>query len=210
MAAFNINPAPQYGSGAYGSVPGPIGVPNPAANLGAQIPNLGSLNSTASGDILSQLQGTLSPGTVNALHNAAATMGVTSGMPGSGLSWNSLYGNIAGASEAQQQRGLQDYSSFIPTVSGTQTVSPNLQAEIAGTNASNAAAPNPGQAASYSEQLFNQYLQQLRGPQGGTGGFASPATGLFDAGQSSPYDVTSYQTGAFSGLGDTSGYANAA
>lgn len=184
MAAFNLYPGPQSGSGAFGAVPGNLGLPNPAGDLGAQIPGLGRINSAASGDILSKLDGTLSAGTEHALANAAATYGVTSGMPGSGLSWNSLYGNIAGASEGQQQQGLQDYSNFIPTVSGTQTVPPALQTEIAGTNASNAAAPNPSASASYSQQLFDQYLNQMKGPAGGGDLFGSPADG---GGTTSPY-----------------------
>lgn len=173
--AVNINPTPQSGQGAFGMVPGALSLPNPAGDLAAQLPGLPGLNATASQDLQSKLGGTLSPGTMNALKNAAATMGVSSGMPGSQLSWNSLYGNIAGASEAQQQQGLQDYSSLIPTVSGTQTVSPALQSQIAGTNASNAAAPNPTASASYAEQLFNQYLQQAKGPGGGTVNLPSSA-----------------------------------
>ncbi len=173
-SGFNLNPAPQSGQGAFGAVPGPLGLPNPAADLGAQIPGLSGLNQTGSQDIQSLLGGTLSPGTQNALQNAGATFGVESGMPGSGLSWNSIYGNIAGASAAQQQQGLQDYSSFIPTVSGTQTVSPTLQNEIATQNSLNAAAPNPAAAASYAEQLFNQYQQAQRGPGGGTAGASGP------------------------------------
>src|SRR5258708_39525689 len=30
---FNINPAPQQGSGTFGAVPGPIGMPNPYGDL---------------------------------------------------------------------------------------------------------------------------------------------------------------------------------
>ena len=107
--AFNINPSPQSGSGTFGSVPGAIGLPNPEQNLAGVLPNLTSINSAASGDVLSNLNGTLSPGTTNALQNEAATLGVSSGMPGSQLDWNSLYGNIAGASAAQQAQGLQQY-----------------------------------------------------------------------------------------------------
>jgi hypothetical protein len=187
-------------------------MPSPYGDLGSVIPSLSSLNKTASSDILSKLGGTLSPGTLNALQNASATYGATSGMPGSGLSWNSLYGNIAGASEAQQQQGLQDYSSFIPTVSGAETVSPSLQATISGTNASNAAAPNPGQSASYAAQMFQNYLDQMRGPQSGFGGFGNPA---FDSTTQAtdPYSVYSvgqfpYQPD-FAAGGDTSAYATA-
>ena len=163
-----LNPTPQAGQGAFGMVPGVLPTPQPAADLALQLPGLPQLNQTASTDLQSKLGGTLSPGTLNALQNASATYGVGSGMPGSQLSWNSLYGNIAGASEAQQREGLADYGPFVGAVSSTQTVSPTLQTEIAGQNALNAAAPNPAQAASYSKQLFDQYLQQMKGPGGGT------------------------------------------
>ena len=205
-----LNPTPQAGAGAFGAVPGALGIPNPAGDLSAQIPGLPSLNATASNDILSNLSGTLSPGTEHALQNAAATYGVASGMPGSGLSWNSLYGNIAGASTAEQNLGLQQYNSLIPTVSGTQTVSPSLQTQISGTNASNAASPNPGASASYAQQLFQQYLNQLRGPQGGGAGTPNgdTLTGLpnWNPGSTTdPYSVQSYAAGTFANLGDSSG-----
>jgi hypothetical protein len=174
-------------------VPGVIGVPNPYQDLGNQIPNLSQINRAASNDILSNLDGTLSAGTENALKNASATYGAASGMPGSGLSWNSLYGNIAGASTGQQQTGMQEYDQFAPTVSGTQTVTPGLQTQIAGTNASNSAAPNPSMSASYSQQLFQQYLNSMNGP-GGGGAFAGtpsndPLTGIANW---SPNDGSGY------------------
>ena len=164
-------------------VPGVLPTPNPAANLEAQLPGLPTINQTASNDLQSQLGGTLSPGTLNALQNAAATYGTTSGMAGgvggmAGLDWNSLYGNIAGASEAQQQQGLSNYGPLTTAVSSTQTLSPTLSTEIASQNALNAAAPNPTQAASYSQQLFNQYLNAMKGPGGGTIG--SPAFNFSD------------------------------
>jgi hypothetical protein len=167
---YTLSPTPTTGNGPFGAVPGQLGLPDPAANLAAQVPGLSNINSAASGNILSQLQGKLSPGTINALQNFSAERGVASGMPGAPLNWNALYGNIAGASEALQTQGLQNYNSFIPTVSGTQTVSPALQNEIAQQNALNAAAPDPSAAASYSAQMFDKYLAALRGPGGGTMG----------------------------------------
>ena len=219
--AYNLNPQPQAGSGIYGSVPGSLSLPNPAGDLGANIPGLSTLNKTASSDILSNLEGKLSPATENALQNASATYGAASGMPGSGLSWNSLYGNIAGASTAEQQLGLQELNPFVSNTSGTQTVAPGLQTQIAGTNASNAASPNPGQSASYAEQLFNQYLNQMRGPGAGGSVSGNPAgdslTGLptWSGGASadpySTYDVGAFPyQGDFSGAGtDASAYAGA-
>lgn len=200
--AYSFNPHPQGGSGAFGSVPGVLSPPDPYGDLTSKLPKLPSLNSAAQNDILSNLEGTLSAGTEHALQNASATYGAASGMPGSGLSWNSLYGNIAGASENQQARGLQEYDSFLPTVAHTQTLSPELQTEIAGTNASNAAAPNPGASASYAQQLFQQYLDKLKNPASGGSTIGSPANG---SGSSNPYSVQSYNTGAFSSLGDASG-----
>lgn len=176
-SGFNLNPLPESGTTAFGEVPGQLGLPNPAGDLGKQIPNLQGLNTGASDLINSELGGQLSPATLHALQNAGATFGIQSGMPGSGLSFNRLYGNIAGATEARQRQGLEDYSRFIPTVSGTQTVRPELQNEIASQNALNKAAPNPAKAASYAQQLFDQYLQKMRGPGGGTGGYGGPSGG---------------------------------
>lgn len=168
-SGYNYNPAPQSGNGAFGQVPGDISLPNPYGDLSSVYPNLSSTNANLSTDINSKLTGTLSPSTLNALQNASATFGQASGMPGSGLTWNSLYGNIAGASENQQAQGVQEYNQTIPTVSGTQTVSPALQSEIAQTNSVWNSAPNPTAANNYAQQLYNQYLQSQRGPAGGTG-----------------------------------------
>jgi hypothetical protein len=181
---FNSNPGPQSNGSPFGYAPGPISLPSPATDLGAQFPNLSGTNSALSGDINAKLGGTLSPGTTNALQDAAATFGVASGMPGSGLSWNSLYGNLAGAAENQEQEGIADYNSTIPTISNTQTVSPALQTEIATQNAIDAAAPDPTASASYAEDLFQNYLQQMEGPAGGTGSAsrsAGPAPGMRSA-----------------------------
>lgn len=190
---FNLNPAPRAGNGPFGMVPGPLGLPDPAGDLARQVPGLSDLNKGVSSGILNKLNGTLSPSTLNALKNAQAQFGVSSGMPNSGLSWNSLYGNIAGASEAQQHEGIQDYNSWIPTVSGTQTVRPELQTEIANINSINAAAPDPTQAASYAKQLFDQYLASMRGggggnrgPGGGMSNQGSPAGGTMPRMSSSP------------------------
>jgi hypothetical protein len=175
---FSLNPNPQSGSGVFGQVPGQLGVPPVAAQLGQELPGLPNLNAAASQDIASNLSGTLSPGTQNALQNASATYGVTSGMPGSGLTWDSLYGNIAGASTAEQQLGLQEYNQTVPTVSGTQTVSPQLQEQVAMQNAIDAAAPNPTDAgiANIAFTVGNQLL--------GGGGYNTGNAAAADAGAS--------------------------
>lgn len=169
--AFNLNPGPRSGAGAFGAVPGAIGAPNPFGDLSGVYPNLSGTNKQVSADILSKLSGTLSPETMNSIKNASAAWGVGAGVPGSGIQTSRGLRDIGLTSEQLQQQGLQDYASLIPTISRTQTVSPELQTQIAATNAQMAAAPDPTQAASYAKQLFDEYLAKLSGgPSGGTGG----------------------------------------
>lgn len=170
---YNANPTPQSGTDAFGMVPGQIALPNPAGDLSNVYPNLTGTNAAASEALLSKLSGQLSPGTINTIQDAAARYGVRSGMPGSNavpgsIPYNLNLATLGLTSEGQTQQGLQDYSSLIPTVSQTQTVQPGLQAEIAATNAVNAAAPNPGAAQSYAQQLYDKYLASMSSPAGGT------------------------------------------
>ncbi len=187
MPTYNVTPPPLTGQGVFGMVPGTTSLPNPAGDLAGQIPGLAGTNKAATDVINSKLGGSISPGTMRALQNAAATFGLSSGMPGlrpGGLALNNLFSNIAGFSENQAQQGLQDYNSFVPTVSRTQTVDPGLQAKIADSNAVNLAAPNPSAAGSHAEQLFNKYLTSLRGgggPGGGTRGGGGGGGGATDA-----------------------------
>lgn len=159
---FTATPSPQQGQGTFGLVPGPVGVPNVFGDLSSVYPNLSGTNAAVSGAIASKLAGNISPQTMNALQDAAARFGVSSGMPGSGLQQNQLFGNIAGFTENQIQQGIQDYNSTLPTVSSTQTVNPALQAQIAETNSVNAAAPNPADAQTYAKSLFDDYLNKLK------------------------------------------------
>ena len=174
---YNVSPSPTSGIGPFGLVPGQIGLPSPSSDLSAQIPGLSALNTSAANTIASKLSGSLSPATIKALQDASARFGVRSGMPGSGLQLNNLFGNIAGFAEGQAEQGLQDYSRFVPTVSGTQTVPPALQTSVAQSNAQLGAAPSPGASQLYAQQLFDQYLQKMRGPGGGTGGPIAPTAG---------------------------------
>ncbi len=174
---YNLNPAPRGGNGAYGAVPGPLGLPDPYGDLKRILPGLDNLNSEAANVILSQLKGELSPETINALTNKAAELGVAGGMPGAGTWDHLLLGNIAGGTESLQNQGISNYNATIPTVSRTQTVSPELQADIANTNAINAAAPDPAAAASEAERLYNKYRQSIGGPGGGSVAGGSPAGG---------------------------------
>lgn len=180
VGTFSNNPTPTSGNGSQGLVPGQVANP---------IPNASTLNTTAGNDLAAKLSGTLSPGTQNALQNASAEWGISSGMgDGSGIGWNQLYGNIANASENQQQQGLTDYN---------QITGPQFQTNLAQNNANLAAAPDPSASASYAQKLYNDYLQQMqrgKSPAGGTG--SNSSTGVpptpFDTsatGGSSPFDI---------------------
>jgi len=156
----------------YGSRVGPIpGVNGPSLN--SVYPNLSGTNSAASGALMSELTGHLSPQTLAAINDAAASFGVSSGMPGSGLAMNRYPRDVGLATEDLIHRGIGDYASLVPSVSATQTVSPaqsaSLNTEINATNAVNAAAPNPASAGTYAQQLFDRYLGQMSRPSGGTG-----------------------------------------
>jgi hypothetical protein len=151
-------------------VPGPIGIPpNVFSQLSGAVPNFTGNLAGAGSVIQSQLAGDVSPGTMNALKTGAAEFGVASGMPGSGLEENQLFGNIAGFSEGQQQKGLQNLLAQIGALGPTQT-NPNLAAEISARNADYAAAPDPKLAA---QEQFNQWLKGA----GAAAGLANPARG---------------------------------
>jgi len=162
-STFNIDPGPQYGSGTFGGVPGSVGLPDVFGDLASRYPALGDTNTAASAAVLSRLRGELSPATQNAIQDASARFGVSSGMPGSGLSQNRFLRDIGLTSEQEQQTGLEDYNRLAGTISSTQTVNPALQTQIAEQNALNRAAPNPQAAQTYAQKLYDQYLKGSRG-----------------------------------------------
>jgi hypothetical protein len=175
------------GSGtAYGTVPGPIGVPPSVfQQLSGAIPNFSGLTTGTSNLIGSQQSGNVSPQTLNALKTGAAQFGINSGMgPGSGLETNQLFGNIAGFSENQQQRGIQNYLALISGVGPTMT-NPNLAAEIAARNADLKAAPDPTKSAAAQLDLWKQMFNYSRGasspsspgPWWAPGGISTPPIG---------------------------------
>lgn len=177
QSGYNVTPSPYGYSGTFGGVPGVIGVPNPYQDLSGVYPNLSGTNAAASTALLSELEGQVSPETQALIQDKSAAFGVSSGMPLSGLSRNQFARNLGLTSEQLQQQGIAQYGSLIPSVSGTQTVNPALQAEIASRNATNLAAPIPAQAQSYAQSLFDKYLNSLRSPTGASGSVASPTTG---------------------------------
>ena len=184
--AYDYSPTPQSGTNAFGMVPGSIGAPSPFSDLSSVYPNLSGTNSQVSSAISGQLAGQLAPSTINGIHDSANTWGVAGGMgAGSGLAGDSGLKSLGINAEQLQQQGLTNYNQTIPTMSSTQTLNPQLQTEIAATNATNAAAPNPSQAASYAQSLFNQYLSKMN-PQGSgysiPGGLQMPSSQSFGGG----------------------------
>lgn len=163
------SPTPQTGQGAYGKVPGDISNPNPFGDLSSLYPNLSGANSQISANILNELEGNLSPGTINNLRNHAASFGVSSGLPMSQFSGQQGLANLGLTTEKLQGQGLTDYLNAITGISKTQTVDPALQTEIATQNSVWNAAPDPEAAAKEQQNLFDQYLQKLQSPAGGTG-----------------------------------------
>lgn len=155
------------GAEIYGRRVAPTPMPNPFGSLSQVYPNLAPTNAAVSGAINSRIAGNLSPGTTDAIQNAAAEWGAASGQPGfapGSLTGNRALRNIGLASEGQTTLGLDEYNKTIPTVSATQTVSPQLQADINSQNNVLAAAPEPTAAGSHAEELFNKYLEMTQKP----------------------------------------------
>lgn len=161
--------------GAFGTSVAPIQQPKSIYDeLKANVPNYGALTSSAVGNIGSELSGNINPQTLQMLQNQAATRGVTSGMPGSGLNLETLLGNEGLTSQNLQHQGLTDYNTFTGTA-GSQQTDPALAASISTQNAFDAAAPDPNAANSYAQMLFQKYLN----PAGSTNPNASiPPEGL--------------------------------
>ena len=174
-APYAFNPAPQGGSGAYGAVPGVIGVPPSQYNqLQGLLPGLSGLTGAASGVIGSELGGVLSPGTQNLLQDKAASYGVNSGMPwttpGNTLPFQNLMNSTGMTSEGLSQQGLGSYMNFATGLGSLQN-NPNLSFEVASQNALDASAPNPAEAAQMQLSDFEQYMQQMNSPAGGNVSF---------------------------------------
>lgn len=154
---------------AFGSRPADIPMPNPFGDLSSLYPNLSGTNSQVSQNVLNELNGQLSPGTINNIRNNAASFGVSTGMPGSQFAGDSGLRQLGLQTEQLQDQGLQDYLAGITGISKTQTVDPALQTDVNTQNSIWNAAPDPAAAAAQQESLFDKYLKTLSSPAGGTG-----------------------------------------
>jgi hypothetical protein len=163
-AGFNPNPAPQAGQGAYGRVPGPTPVPPSTFTQTAGVyPGLKQQAGQVSSNVMGELQGVLSPETINMIQQHAAEFGVSSGMPLSEFSGAAGLRSLGLATEQLQQQGEQGYLSALSGI-GQAQLNPALLAQIATQNAQLAAAPDPEMAA---KQLLSTYQNSMRGYGGG-------------------------------------------
>lgn len=167
---FNLNPTPTQGSGTtFGMVPGAIGAPPSVWEQEQQIPGMSAATTANMGNINSELAGTLSPTTTENLENSAAARGLTLGQGGNtGLVNESLLKTLGLTQEELQQAGATNLNQFLST-SGQEQQSPELMAQIASSNATNAAAPNPTLAAEEAISLGH-------GSGGGGGGGYRPTS----------------------------------
>lgn len=177
LGGYATNPTPQTGSGAYGSVPGAIQIPpNIYQQIGTIDPDLANQTGTMNTTILNELQGQLSPETISAIQQNAAQFGVATGMPGSQFAGNYGLEQLGQSVEKQQQQGESDYLKMLQGTGATLTPQ-QLAAQIASSNATMAAAPNPTQAAQQQMSDWQNKFNQAAGgggirpgnPAGGTG-----------------------------------------
>jgi hypothetical protein len=212
---FNLAPGPQGGNGPYGAVPGAIGAPPSIfSQVGTAVPGSAATAGGALGDINSELAGVLSPGTQNLLQDKAASLGVSVGQPGgtagNTLTNQNLLDQMGLTSEGLSNQGIGNYLSFLGGVGQTQ-LQPNLLADIASSNATMAAAPNPGAAAQQQQNLMMQYFNLLHGqtaPPGPATGRV-PIAGPGGGGIGAPhpgFQLTPSGAGAFGAAGVGSAY----
>ena len=153
---YNVNVDPQSGSGAYGSVPGLIGLPpNLYSQTAGQFPAVNQGGTNATNFIQSETAGQVAPETMNLLQQKAAEMGVAGGSPGSGFSANNFTESLGLDSQNLAHQGVADYLSFI-TGQGNQMTDPNLAFGVAQQNAVDQAAPDPSAAAAQLNANLNQ------------------------------------------------------
>jgi hypothetical protein len=145
MAAL-ATPTPTSGTGIFGQVPGALPTPNPFASVAAAFPATQQAQQQGASNILSELEGQLSPQTLATIQNQGAAWGVQSGMPGSGVQTNWDLAKAAQVSQGEQQTGLQQYNSMAGNSSQYLTVNPALESDIQQINAIDAASPNPAEA----------------------------------------------------------------
>lgn len=164
---YNINPKAQAGQGAYGKVPGTIGLPaDTFTQVNQAVPAATKTATGAANVINSEVAGQVTPETQNLLQNKAAERGVAGGVQGSDFSTHNFLQSLGLDAQALQHTGVSDYLSFLTGVGQAQT-DPNLAVNVATQNALDSAAPDPQAAA---EAQLGAFYAGANPPSGATAG----------------------------------------
>lgn len=192
---FSLTPGPTQGQGPYGLVPGPVGAPpSRFQQTTTAVPGLGQpATDQLTQNIMSELQGQLSPETLRNIQDASAQFGISSGMPGSGLVNNRTLRNIGLTTAGVQGKGQTDYLAALQGIGGQQ-LDPALLNAIAESNANKASAPDPQQAAQALMNLFRQGIGSGGTPTGGQAGFDALTKNLLNMGSSMHGALPSWYT----------------
>lgn len=202
LPGYNINPSPQGGSGAYGAVPGAIGIPNNLyEQLGVTAPGLTAATPQATSLVQSELAGQLTSAEQKALQDQAAAWGVTSGQPMTGpggIATNRWDTSRLLATMGRQKQGLADYQSLLGSIGATQTPQA-LAADIASRNATMGAAPDPQAAFQAQMDAWEKMYNRTSGGTGSRGGGMTIGGGggsPFPASPMKPRDINAEQAAA--------------
>jgi hypothetical protein len=157
--------------------------PSTFTQVSGVYPGLAKQAGQISSNVMSELQGVLSPETIDSINQHAAQFGVSSGMPLSGFAASQGLRSLGQNVEAVQHQGMQDYLSSLSGIGNAQ-LPPALLTQISEHNADLRAAPDPEMAA---KQMIQNYQNAMRGyggstfnppsfnPAGGTGSYTQDA-----------------------------------
>jgi hypothetical protein len=192
LANYNTTPATQAGVGAYGTVPGATATPpSTYEQISGITPQLSSLTNQNANLIGQQMKGVLPTDVIKKIQDMAASWGVSSGMPGSGLSQNLSLRDLGLTSLQEQQTGQTNYLNTLSGL-GQQQLDPGLLTSLSQSNATLAAAPNPQAAA---DQQMMDYLMFLNA--------AQPSQGTLIPNPAAPTSWTAGIQSAFTPPGGT-------
>ena len=155
---YNITPAAQPGQGAYGAVPGMIGIPPSYWEQMSNIYPVSPQATQASKIIGSQMAGELSPEEIATYQRLGAQFGA--GITGGPSQFSGRQGLLSVGRKVSdvQQQGILNYEAMLKALSGTLTPQ-ELAAQIANRNATMAAAPDPRLAA---EQQMRDWMEKFQ------------------------------------------------
>jgi hypothetical protein len=159
---YNADPQARNYDSTYGGIPGSIGLPPSVfSQITKQIPAFGSMTDQTTHDIMQQLQGILPSDVNQAIQDAGAGWGISSGMgPNSGIGGNKTLRDLGIASLTEQQTGIGNYMNFLSGV-GSTMLPPALMADIASRNAAMRSAPIPANAAAKLQELAKGQLGNI-------------------------------------------------